>query len=77
MAGVTVYTFHEFGAGDSHSRSGMSEERARELLETETVAAEKFLGRTRVPYSDEYLGDGFKVGSGDDPSYSVVVIDKV
>lgn len=75
MAGVTVYTFNEFGNGGSHGRSGMSDEHAKTLLESETAAAELRLGRTRVPHSDEYLGDGFKVGSGDDPSYAVIVID--
>ena len=76
MAGVTVYTFSESGSSSSRGRSGMNDEHAKTLLESETAAAELRLGRTRVPHSDEYLGDGFKVGSGDDPSYAVIVIDK-
>lgn len=76
MASVAVHTFSEIDRPYIRSRYGIDDELARELLETETAAAEKRLGRTRVPYSDEYLGHGFKVGSGDDPTYAVIVIEQ-
>ena len=74
MHTVTVYRFNEFGSSMASHREVSEDDRAA-VLEEAVAESERQLGRTRVPYDDEYIGAGFKVGSGDDANYHVITCD--
>lgn len=72
---VTIYTLEEFGRVSSHAIE-VSEAEADAMLEAQTLASERRLGRTRVPHTEPSVGIGFKVGSGDDPVYELVLLSR-
>lgn len=75
MASVNIYTFRESGGSTSRGID-VSDAEADALLEAETLASERRIGRTRVPHTEPHVGTGYKIGNGDDPIYELVLLER-
>lgn len=75
MPSVNIYRFSELGGSTSRGID-VSDAEADARLEAETAASEQRIGRTRVPYTEPHVGTGYKVGSGDDPVYELVLLER-